>query len=111
MAVASSASGLFRVTLLFRILCWLVRHAGKQDIVIVPPGGLVVAWQAKVTTQPISFPSLFQAPMAPTSGSMGPAGSIMSGYRSGMGVSMGSSRLPRAILRKLFRTSRYRAGS
>src|ERR1035438_5981490 len=43
------------------------------------PPGLVVAWQAKFTTQPRQLPLASQAARTPTSGSVGPAGSRMSG--------------------------------
>jgi glycosyltransferase involved in cell wall biosynthesis len=36
-------SGLFRISLLLRILVWLIKHANPQDIIILSPGGLIIA--------------------------------------------------------------------
>ena len=40
---AIEANGIFRISLLFNIFLWLLRNTKRDDIVILPPGGLVIA--------------------------------------------------------------------
>jgi glycosyltransferase involved in cell wall biosynthesis len=40
---AIKTKGIFRISLLFNICLWLLRNTKKKDIVILPPGGLVIA--------------------------------------------------------------------